>query len=292
MDANPYATPRVELVEQGIPDAFRRRWTPAQLRILAWLCLASIAGGVVLMVLSLLEAFGDGAAFGVYADWLGLLLSLLGAYLLLRLKHLVESRFRGPSLAWPVWLSILLTLLGEGWSLLAVTDDALQGWNWQALVYFALLALIGATTLWLGLRLLKQENLYPSLRIMAWLDIAGGAMLASVLLLVLAVLPLLAATVAMALACWRAAREGVGAELAGSRSACRASMRQAHGASVGGLRRRFAAAACMRPSQGAIDRQPAGDRFAAGFLEAALEQPRLLATQRLFQPHALGGEAE
>lgn len=101
MDANPYATPRVELVEQGIPDAFRRRWTPAQLRILAWLCLASIAGGVVLMVLSLLEAFGDGAAFGVYADWLGLLLSLLGAYLLLRLKHLVESRFRGPSLAWP-----------------------------------------------------------------------------------------------------------------------------------------------------------------------------------------------
>lgn len=53
-------------------------------------------------------------------------------------------------------------------------------------------------------------------------------------------------------------------------------MRQAHGASVGGLRRRFAAAACMRPSQGAIDRQPAGDRFAAGFLEAALEQPRLL----------------
>lgn len=203
----PYATPRVELVEQGIPDAFRRRWTPAQLRILAWLCLASIAGGVVLMVLSLLEAFGDGAAFRVYADWLGLLLSLLGAYLLLRLKHLVESRFRGPSLAWPVWLSILLTLLGEGWSLLAVTDDALQGWNWQALVYFALLALIGATTLWLGLRLLKQENLYPSLRIMAWLDIAGGAMLASVLLLVLAVLPLLAATVAMALACWRAARE-------------------------------------------------------------------------------------
>ncbi len=150
MDANPYATPRVELVEQGIPDAFRRRWTPAQLRILAWLCLASIAGGVVLMVLSLLEAFGDGAAFRVYADWLGLLLSLLGAYLLLRLKHLVESRFRGPSLAWPVWLSILLTLLGEGWSLLAVT---------------------------------------------------------SVLLLVLAVLPLLAATVAMALACWRAARE-------------------------------------------------------------------------------------
>ena len=42
---------------------------------------------------------------------------------------------------------------------------------------------------------------------MAWLDIAGGAMLASVLLLVLAVLPLLAATLAMALACWRAARE-------------------------------------------------------------------------------------
>ena len=60
---------------------------------------------------------------------------------------------------------------------------------------------------WLGLRLLKQENLYPSLRIMAWLDIAGGAMLASVLLLVLAVLPPLAATVAMALARWRAARE-------------------------------------------------------------------------------------
>ncbi|MEW4391100.1 hypothetical protein ACM7HV_16815 [Pseudomonas paraeruginosa] len=207
MDANPYATPCVELVEQGVPDGFRQRWTAAQLRVLAWLCLASIAGGVVLMVLSLLEAFGDGAALGAYADWLGLLLSLLGAYLLLRLKHLVESRFRGPSLAWPVWLSILLTLVGEAWSLLAVTDDALQEWHWQALVYFALLALLGVATLWLGLRLLKQENLYPSLRIMAWLDIAGGAMVVSVLLLVLAMLPLLAATVAMALAYWRAARE-------------------------------------------------------------------------------------
>lgn len=76
-----------------------------------------------------------------------------------------------------------------------------------ALVYFALLALLGVATLWLGLRLLKQENLYPSLRIMAWLDIAGGAMVVSVLLLVLAMLPLLAATVAMALAYWRAARE-------------------------------------------------------------------------------------
>ena len=43
---------------------------------------------------------------------------------------------------------------------------------------------------------------------MAWLDIAGGAMLASVLLLVLAVLPLLAATWLAALACARGAGAG------------------------------------------------------------------------------------
>ncbi|MGV8604159.1 hypothetical protein ACV354_31325, partial [Pseudomonas aeruginosa] len=43
--------------------------------------------------------------------------------------------------------------------------------------------------------------------LMAWPDIAGRAMLASVVLLVLAVVPPLDATVAMALACWRAARE-------------------------------------------------------------------------------------
>ncbi len=219
MDANPYATPRVELVEQGIPDAFRRRWTPAQLRILAWLCLASIAGGVVLMVLQ--------PAGGIRRRRRVQGLRRLAGPAPQPARRLPAAAAQAPgrvalsrpSLAWPVWLSILLTLLGEGWSLLAVTDDALQGWNWQALVYFALLALIGATTLWLGLRLLKQENLYPSLRIMAWLDIAGGAMLASVLLLVLAVLPLLAATVAYG-AGLLARGAGVGAELAGSRSAC------------------------------------------------------------------------
>lgn len=75
------------------------------------------------MVLSLLEAFDDGATFGVYTDRLDPLFSLLGTYLLPRLEYPIELCFRGPLLAWPVWPSILLTLSGEGWSLLVVTDD-------------------------------------------------------------------------------------------------------------------------------------------------------------------------
>lgn len=154
------------------------------------------------MVFSLLEVFGDGVVFRVYVDWLGLFFSLFGVYLLLWFKYLVELCFCGFLLVWLVWLLIFLILLGEGWSLLVVIDDVLQGWNWQVLVYFVLFVLIGVIIFWLGLCLFKQENFYLLLWIMVWLDIVGGVMLVLVLLLVLVVLLLLVVIVVMVLVCW------------------------------------------------------------------------------------------
>ncbi|MBN7823530.1 hypothetical protein, partial [Bowmanella yangjiangensis] len=62
-------------------------------------------------------------------------------------------------------------------------------------------------TAWLGIRLLKVACPYPALRVMAWLDIVGGVMLASVILALLAVLPLLGAGVALMRVFFSAAAE-------------------------------------------------------------------------------------
>ena len=62
--------------------------------------------------------------------------------------------------------------------------------------------------------LLKVENAYPALRVLAWLNMAGGVLAASIILLVVAVLPMLAAMVATALVFFRGARELSGTQAA------------------------------------------------------------------------------
>ncbi|MNG20225.1 hypothetical protein D3C84_1044610 [compost metagenome] len=86
-------------------------------------------------------------------------------------------------------------------------EEQLVGLNPQALSYFGLLALLGLVMLWLGIVLLKVENAYPSLRILGWLNIASGVLVASIILLLVGVLPMLAAIVASALVFFRGARE-------------------------------------------------------------------------------------
>ena len=78
-------------------------------------------------------------------------------------------------------------------------DSALTEYSVPSFTYFGLLALLGLTMLWLGIMLLKVENAYPALRVLAWLNMAGGVLAASIILLVVAVLPMLAAMVATAL---------------------------------------------------------------------------------------------
>jgi hypothetical protein len=73
---------------------------------------------------------------------------------------------------------------------------------------------LGLVVLWLGIVLLKVENAYPVLRVLAWLEIASGVMVASVVLLVVGVLPLLAAMVATALVFFHGAKELEGSQAA------------------------------------------------------------------------------
>lgn len=203
MDENPYAAPRGALLDDTaappLPD-----WTSAQLRVLGWLSLASTLGALVVMLLSLAMLGPTGHA-AAYAYWLGLVVVLLGDYLLLRLKSFIEARFAAHGLGWPVWLTIGLSLLLEA-------ADPFLGYSsrqpgWQALFFGLALIVYGALTVWLGVRLLKVPGAYRALRHMAWLLIIGGLMLASLILALPAMLPLLGASLMLALVFFKASAE-------------------------------------------------------------------------------------
>ncbi|MBH3342056.1 hypothetical protein I5L51_23375 [Pseudomonas mendocina] len=195
---NPYRAPQADLLEwagvQALPG-----WSARQLRVLGWLALVSVLINTLVVALlfagALLDAQEAELLFA-YTDWLGLVLVLLGCYLLLRFKAFAEARFAARNLSAPVWAVLLVSLLMELADVL-FGEQLFAGLDWQTLSYMALLCLMGSCTTWLGIRLLKLEYPYRSLKVMAWLDIVGGLMLASVLLMLLALLPLLGAGVAL-----------------------------------------------------------------------------------------------
>lgn len=203
MDENPYAAPRGALQgEPRLPPL--PGWSAARLRLLGWLGLASALGALVVMLLSL--PFGGGMLHATgYAYWLGLITVLLGDYLLLRFKSFVEARFAARGLSWPVWLCILLSLLLE------VADPFLESsfhaFGWSALFFGLALIVYGGLTVWLGVRLRKVSGAYRALRVMAWLLIAGGLMLASLILALPAMLPLLGASLAQSRVFFRGCAE-------------------------------------------------------------------------------------
>jgi hypothetical protein len=205
---NPYSAPQVELLdgtgEQALPG-----WSARQLQVLGWLALVSVLANALLVGLlfagSLLEAYEAELLF-TFTDWLGLMLVLLGCYLLLRLKAFAEARFAARNLSLPVWAVLAGSLLLELADLL-FGEQLFTAPGWQTLSYMALLCLTGISTAWLGIRLLRLQYPYPALKVMAWLDIVGGLMLASVLLMLLALLPLLGAGVTLMLVFFRGAAE-------------------------------------------------------------------------------------
>ena len=204
MNENPYAAPQASVVERA-PVPRLPGWSAGQLRLLGWLSLISVFASLVLLVLALgEEAVGEQGKR--LADWLGLALMLLGSYLLLCLKGFAEARFTAKGLSWPVWLMVLGGLLLE---LLDFLFGAVmfESFNPQGISYLLLMALYGAATLWLGVRLLRVENVYPALRLLAWLNIAGGLLMASVVLVLLAIVPLLGSSLALMLVFWRGAAE-------------------------------------------------------------------------------------
>ncbi|VXC24772.1 conserved membrane hypothetical protein [Pseudomonas sp. 8AS] len=202
---NPYAAPQVALLDTPAPRPLSG-WSVGQLQLLGWLSLVSLLGSLVVTVLVLLVDEQAAVALRRGMDALSLATVLLGSYLLLRLKVFAEQRFEARGLAFPVWAMVLLGLLLEGLDLLW-GEGLFNRIDWRSILYFAVLVLLGIATLWLGIRLLQVPDVYPVFRVMAWMDIVGGGMLASVLLMVLAILPLLGGSLCMMLVFFRAAAE-------------------------------------------------------------------------------------
>jgi hypothetical protein len=203
---NPYAPPQVTLVDaqaaQSLPG-----WSAGQLQLLGWLNLVYLL--VTLVVLGL--AFVEGLTR--LGDALSLASTVLGCYLSLRLKAFLEARFAARGLAWPVWLSVVLSVVLE-LAQLYWGDTALAEFSAPSFIYFGGLALLGLVILWLGIVLLKVESAYPSVRVLAWLNIAAGVLVATIILFLVGVLPLLAAMVASTLVFFRGARELEGSQAA------------------------------------------------------------------------------
>ena len=204
MDENPYAAPRVSVVD-GAPVPQLAQLRAGHLRLLGWLSLVSVFASLVLLLLALREP-DLGEAGKQLTDWLGLALVLLGNYLLLCLKRFAEARFAAKGMAWPVWLMVVGGLLLELLDFL-FGADMFNSFNPQGIGYLVLMVAYGMATVWLGVCLLRVENVYPAFRLMAWLNIAGGLLMASVLLVLLAIVPLLGSSIALSWVFWRAAAE-------------------------------------------------------------------------------------
>lgn len=204
MDENPYAAPRVDLMEDTEPRPMRD-WTPGHLRLLAWLSLVCAVSTLVLTGVVVAAGATEDPLMTQLSDWFGVALTLLGCYLLIRLKLFAEARFHAEALAAPVWTVIIGSLVIEALGFMMGDSSTEPGW--PMLFYFGVVALLGALTAWLGVRLLKVQNVYPAFRVMGWLDLVGGIMMATIVLMMLGLLPLIAGNVAMMLVFFRGARE-------------------------------------------------------------------------------------
>ncbi|BAN49479.1 hypothetical protein [Metapseudomonas resinovorans] len=204
MDENPYAAPQVDLVEDAGPRQMNG-WTAGHLRLLAWLSLVCALGTLILLGVAVAAGATEDQQLIRLTDWFGVALTLLGCYLLIRLKLFAEARFGAEHLARPIWALVLFSLLIEVVDF--VLGDAATEPGWPMLFYFGLIAVLGAITAWYGVRLLKVQNAYPVFRVMGWLDLVGGIMMATIVLMLIGVLPLIAANVALMLVFFRGAKE-------------------------------------------------------------------------------------
>ena len=201
---NPYAAPRVSLVDNAEARTLEN-WSPGRLQLLGYLNLVAAFGSVVSLALALSAGFLGDASLESFADWLSPAVTLLGCYLLLQLKGFAEQRFAAQHLSRSTWAVLIWGLLVMMLDLL--WKDALGELNWRMFVYLAFIAVYGAFLAWLGFRLRQVQNAYPAFRLLAWLELIGGLLLASVILFMLALLPLIGASIAMAWVFFQAAAE-------------------------------------------------------------------------------------
>lgn len=205
---NPYSAPQVELIDE-LPVRQLPGWSVRQLQVLGWLALMSALGSALMLGAIFASTWLGHAELEQverYTRWLGLLLMLLGNYLLIRLKSFIEQRFAAQGVSWPVWIIVVLALV-SGVMDFMVGDQLFKTLSVLTIAYLGLMVLMGLGITWFGVRLLRLRLTYASLRIMAWLSIASGVMFASVLLLPLAILPALAVCVTQGLVFFRGAAE-------------------------------------------------------------------------------------
>ncbi len=203
-EINPYAVSQVSLVEEA-PAGSLVGWSVGQLRILGWLSLLSMLVSLVAIGAAFAGEYFGIQRLALFYQWLSPALGLLGAYLLLRLKRFAEQRFSAENLTKPVRAAIVLGLLLSGLEL--VWGKASSEPGTPMLIYLGLICVYGGLLVWMGARMRKVQNAYPAFKAMAWMYIVGGLMMTTVLLIVLAIVPLLGTYAATALVFFRAARE-------------------------------------------------------------------------------------
>lgn len=203
MDENPYAPPQVELLQPEAPRPLPE-WSAGQLRLLGWLSLVGFLGNLVLL-LGVVSMSWFWLETPAYTDWAGLSLVLLGSYVSLRFKVFAEVRFAATGLTWPTWIVIVFSVLLQ--VMLLTVGDQLGSLGWEMALYGACMALSGVGCIWLGVRLVKVPDTYPSFRVVAGSILVTGVMLVSLLLAAFSSLPALVSVVATALVFFRGARE-------------------------------------------------------------------------------------
>lgn len=203
-DNNPYAAPQVALVDETTARTLEG-WSAGQLRMLGWLSLVSVLGAVVLLGIAFASGLLEDPMLMLISTWLSPAVTVLGCYLLVRMKHFAEQRFSAEGLNTPIWAVVIVALLlvvmeliwGESTSVIGIPMFA----------YFGLMCVYGILLTWMGIRLRQAQNVYPVFNVMAWMNIIGGIMLATIILILVALFPLLGASVAMALVFFKAAGE-------------------------------------------------------------------------------------
>jgi len=207
MDQNPYAAPKVELVDARAPEPFLHgRWSAGGLRLLAGLSLALLLAEVVLLGLSMVNRLPGASAIGQLDVWLSVLSVLLGCFLTWRCTRFLEDRFSARGLRWPTAISIFLAVLMQLYSMLF--DVQFNEVHSAATLVFLLMFLpSGIVQLWYGIRVLKISLPYPAVKVMGWFDVVVGGCLATVILFVPGTLLAMLSTIPLALMFLRGARE-------------------------------------------------------------------------------------
>ncbi|WP_138411063.1 hypothetical protein [Stutzerimonas nosocomialis] len=191
---DPYRVPEADLLDRASAGRLAH-WTAGQLRLLAMFCLLLVLGTLLLIALVLAESFSGVALPSWYETWFGLVLDLLGCYLLISFKRFARARFAARGLGWPIWLLVGVNLLLEPVEHWASTTGG-EGLG-PVRLYLALLLAVGLLLVWLGGRVLLVRSDWHCFRIMGWLYLSGGAVFASQLLMPLAAALLIGAQLAM-----------------------------------------------------------------------------------------------